>query len=250
VVKVIPVAGLSGSGKTTFIRTLIPVLARLGPVGTVKHIGHHSMELPEGKDTTVMFSAGAGAVAGIDSGKSVITLDGTSLAEALDILATHGIAIAIVEGYKGSPLPKIVIGDIDLEGCILRNPDPEDVIRSLDRFPDYVTLGEILRELGAACRAEPGSVAIAASTTPLSFGSQGAARSPLEDALPRIAEAAKDLPGVIGVRAVIQNGAPFGRPDELVIAIAAGKGDEAASALAKAFFRYREDLAARGITLQ
>jgi len=248
-VKVIPVTGLSGSGKTTFIRTLIPILTRFGPVGTVKHVGHHSIELPEGKDTTVMFSTGAGAVAGIDSGKSVITLDGTSLAEALDILTAHGIAIAIVEGYKSSSLPKIVIGDIDLEGCILRNPDPEDVIRSLDRFPDYFTLGEILRELGAACRAETGSVAIAASTTPLSFGSRGVDRSTLEGALPRIAEAGKDLPGVIGVRAVIQHGAPFGMPDELIIAIAAGKGDEAASALEEAFSICRGELAARGITL-
>ena len=120
--KVIPVTGLSGSGKTTFIRSLIPVLARFGPVGTVKHTGHHSMELPKGKDTTVMFGAGAVAVAGIDQEKTLITLGSTSLADALDILAGQGIAIAVMEGYKGSPLPKIVIGDIDLEGCVLRQP--------------------------------------------------------------------------------------------------------------------------------
>ena len=155
-VKVIPVTGLSGSGKTTFIRSLIPILARFGTVGTVKHTGHHSMDLPPGKDTTVMFGAGAVAVAGIDREKTLITLGSTSLADALDILAGRGIVIAVVEGYKESPLPKIVIGNIDLEGCILRNPDPEDVIRCFDRFPDYITLGEILRELEADCRAEKG----------------------------------------------------------------------------------------------
>ncbi|HVN65323.1 MAG TPA: molybdopterin-guanine dinucleotide biosynthesis protein MobB, partial [Methanomicrobiales archaeon] len=62
--KIIQVTGVSGSGKTTFIRSLIPLLTRSGPVGTVKHTGHHSMEAPKGKDTTVMFEAGARAVAG------------------------------------------------------------------------------------------------------------------------------------------------------------------------------------------
>ena len=247
--KVIPVTGLSGSGKTTFIRTLIPVLAPFGPVGTVKHTGHHSMELPKGKDTTVMFGAGAVAVAGIDREKTLITLGSTSLADALDILAGQGVAIAVVEGYKESPLPKIVIGDIDLEGCILRNPDPEDVIRCLVKFPDYITFGEILRELGADCRAVIGPVTIAASTTPPSFVSDGDALSALERALPGIAEAVKDLPGVIGVRAAVQHGTLFGRADELLIAIAAGKGEEAASALEAAFSRCREKLTARGVNL-
>ncbi len=43
--RIIHVAGLSGSGKTTFIRSLIPELSRLGPVAAVKHIGHHSWSL-------------------------------------------------------------------------------------------------------------------------------------------------------------------------------------------------------------
>lgn len=249
-VKVIPVTGLSGSGKTTFIRTLIPVLARFGPVGTVKHTGHHSMELPTGKDTTVMFGAGAGAVAGIDREKTLITLKSTSLAETLDILAGQGIATAVVEGYKSSPLPKIVIGDIDVEECVLRNPDPEDVIRCLDRFPDYITLGEILWELEAESKVKRRPATMAASTTPLSFGSEGDALSTLERALPGIAEAGKGLPGVIGVRAAIHHGTLFDRPNELLIAIAGEKGDETASALEEVFSRCREELAARGVTLR
>lgn len=146
--KVIPVSGPSGSGKTTFIRALIPLLRRLGPVGTVKHIGHHAMDLPEAKDTTVMFKAGAVAVAGIDEEKTIVTLRSTSLPNALGILSSQGVVFAVVEGYKTGPLPKIVIGDVDVENCILRNPSPEEVIRSLDRFPDYDTLGERLRSLG------------------------------------------------------------------------------------------------------
>ena len=248
-VKVIPVTGLSGSGKTTFIRRLLPILARFGPVGTVKHTGHHSMELPEGKDTTVMFGAGAVAVAGIDSEKTLITLGSTSLPGALDILAMQGIAIAVVEGFKSSPLPKIVIGDIDLEGCVLRNPDPEDVIRYLDKFPDYITLGEIQRDLEADCRTKRTPLTMATSTIHLPQVSEVDVIPILEVALPRIVEEAKDLPGVIGAKAAIQRGTFFGRPDKLLIAIAAEGGREAASALEQAFSLCRGELAARGVIL-
>ena len=44
---------------------------------------------------------------------------------------------------------------------------------------------------------------MAASTTSLPIGIEGDALSALERALPRIEEAVKDLPGVIGVRAAI-----------------------------------------------
>ena len=122
------------------------------------------------------------------------------------------------------------------------------MIRSLDLFPDYITLGEILRKLGEDCRAERESFTMAASTTPISSGTEGEVLSALERVLPGIAGAVKDLPGVIGVRAAIHRGTLFGRPDELLIAIAAEKGEEAASALEEAFSRYRENVPARGVT--
>ncbi len=247
-VKVIPVTGLSGSGKTTFIRSLIPILARFGPVGTVKHTGHHSMELPAGKDTTVMFGAGAVAVAGIDREKTLITLGSTSLAEALDIMAGRGIAIAVVEGYKSSTLPKIVIGDIDLEGCILRNPDPGDVIRCIDRFPDYITQGEILRELGESCRGRERPCTTAASTIPVPAGTGGDLLPFLERALHGIARRMEGLPGVFGARAAIRHGALFGGDDEILIAVAAGSGEGAGTALQSALSWCREILEDRGAT--
>jgi len=228
-VKVIPIAGLSGSGKTTFIRALIPLLARIGPVGTVKHTGHHSMELPEGKDTTVMFSAGAAAVAGVDREKTLVTLHGSSLAGALDILSGQGISFAVVEGYKSSPLPKIVIGDIDLEGCVLRNPGPGEVIRVLDRFPDYFTLGGILRELGNGCQPGDEPVSIAASAIRLPPEPDEKTFMAFERLLPRIVGSAQDLPGVISARAAVQKGVPFGRPNELLVGVA-GRGAEGAAA--------------------
>jgi molybdopterin-guanine dinucleotide biosynthesis protein MobB len=222
-VKVIPVAGLSGSGKTTFIRALIPLLAKSGPVGAVKHIGHHAMQLPEGKDTTVMLGAGAGTVAGIDLEKTIIILKSTSLADALALLSGQGIAYAVVEGYRTGPLPKIAIGDAEVEGCILRNPSPDEVIRSLDRFPSYYTLGEMRRELEDESRAEGRPADLACAMISLPERMEGKYLSRPGD----------DLPGVIGMRVVIHRGSLFGKADELLIAVAAETGEAAAAALGR-----------------
>jgi molybdopterin-guanine dinucleotide biosynthesis protein MobB len=246
-VRVIPVTGLSGSGKTTFIQALIPLLSRLGPVGTVKHIGHHTLELPEGKDTTVMFGAGSGAAVGIDQEKMLITLDSTSLAEALDILSGRGIAFAVVEGYKGGPLPKIALGDAEIEGCILRNPEPEEVIRSLDRFPSYFTLGEILKDLGEDCRTRNLPFSLTASVSNLPSGPGGDIPVDLGKAFQGIAETVKDSPGAVAVRIAIQHGSPLGRPDQLLVGIAAENGEAAAAALGQVLRLSLDLLEKRGI---
>ncbi|HNY89707.1 MAG TPA: molybdopterin-guanine dinucleotide biosynthesis protein MobB, partial [Methanoregulaceae archaeon] len=77
--KIIHIAGFSNTGKTTFIRELVPELEKRGLTGVVKHIGHHGHSLPEGKDTTLFHEAGAAASAGIDAQKSVLILKETDL---------------------------------------------------------------------------------------------------------------------------------------------------------------------------
>jgi molybdopterin synthase catalytic subunit len=235
-VKVIPIAGSSGSGKTTFIRTLIPLLARYGPVGTIKHAGRHAMELPQGKDTTIMYEAGAAAVAGINGEKTLITLNSTFLPDALEILGGYGIATAVIEGFKSSPWPKVVIGDLDVDGCVLRNPEPADVIGSMDRFLDYTTLAEILRDIKSACSDEDdyALVTYSGGISPLPGG------NPLsldEGMLSALAGWVKGIPGVIAARVAIQHGTPFGGRDELLVAIAAENGDLAAAALVRTLSR-------------
>jgi len=136
-----------------------------------------------------------------------------------------------VEGYKSSPLPKIVIGDIDLEGCVLRNPGPGEVIPLLDRFPDYFTLGGIVRELREGCEPGGGPVGISASAIRLPPETDEKALTAFERLLPGIAESAQDLPGVISARAVVQRGVPFGRPNELLVAVAGREAEGAAAGM-------------------
>ena len=109
-VKVIHIAGSSGSGKTTFIGELLVELGRIGPVATVKHLGHHRYSLEKGKDTTFFYDRGVSLSVGVDDEKAVITRRGGSLHDVLGILSDQGVGFTLIEGFKTLPLPKIVIG--------------------------------------------------------------------------------------------------------------------------------------------
>lgn len=135
--KIIQIVGRSNSGKTTFIKNLVPELKKKGTVAVIKHLGDHDYQLEGGKDTTVFFDAGAEIAIGIDSHKSVIAIRNNTLETMLDLLVNQGIDFVAIEGFKQKPFPKIVIGSLTIENCILRDPDIETVIESLHRFADY-----------------------------------------------------------------------------------------------------------------
>lgn len=135
--KILHVTGSSNTGKTTFIKSLIPVLKEKGSVAVIKHLADHEFLLEEGKDTTGFFEAGAEISAGIDKDKSVVTLRNNSLDAILALFRAQGVDYCIIEGFKNRSFKKIVIGDLQAEGCILRNPAVEDVVASVDRFDTY-----------------------------------------------------------------------------------------------------------------
>ncbi len=135
--KIIQVVGSSESGKTTFIRKLIPELKKKGAVAVIKHLGDHTYKLEEGKDTTIFFDAGADISIGIDSHKAVAAIRKPSLEDILTILFNQGITFAIIEGFKQRTFPKIVIGSLTAGNCILSNPSVNEVITSLDLFENF-----------------------------------------------------------------------------------------------------------------
>jgi len=135
--KIIQVTGRANTGKTTFIKSLIPVLKTKGNVAVIKHLADHDFLLEEGKDTTGFFDAGAAISAGIDGHKSVVALQNNSLDAMLALLKGQGMDFVIIEGFKQHPFKKIVIGDLQVEGCILRNPAVDDVIASIGSFDTY-----------------------------------------------------------------------------------------------------------------
>jgi molybdopterin-guanine dinucleotide biosynthesis protein MobB len=97
----------------------------------------HDYQLEEEKDTTVFFDAGAEIAIGIDAHKSVAAIRKNTLDDALHLLVDQGMDFAIIEGFKQRSFPKIVIGDLTVDRCILTNPATDEVIASLNLFEDF-----------------------------------------------------------------------------------------------------------------
>ncbi len=135
--RIIQIVGRSNSGKTTFIKNLIPELKKMGNVAVIKHLGDHSFEIEEGKDTTVFFNAGADISVGIDAHKSVVAIHNYSLDEVLCMLFNQDIDFAIIEGFKQRAFSKIVIGELPADNCILKNPAINEVLTSLSLFENF-----------------------------------------------------------------------------------------------------------------
>ena len=135
--KIIQIVGSSNSGKTTFIKNLIPELKKKGNVAVIKHLGDHTYNIEKGKDTTAFFDAGADISVGIDSDKAVAAIRKNTLDDVLGMLLDQGMDFAIIEGFKQRSFPKIVIGSLTADSCILSNPTVNDVITSLSLFENF-----------------------------------------------------------------------------------------------------------------
>jgi molybdopterin-guanine dinucleotide biosynthesis protein MobB len=136
--KIIQVVGRSNSGKTTFIKNIIPELKKIGKVGVIKHLGDHDFVLEDGKDTTLFFEAGADISSGIDAYKTVMAIQNNILDETLRAYLSYGIDFAVIEGYKERKFAKIVIGSLEVDRCILKNPTHKEVMQSIHCFDDFI----------------------------------------------------------------------------------------------------------------
>ncbi|MBF0201540.1 MAG: molybdopterin-guanine dinucleotide biosynthesis protein B [Desulfamplus sp.] len=108
--QIISIAGLSGSGKTTFLEKLIPVLRAKGyRIGVLKH-AHCGFEMDrEGKDSWRHKNAGASATLVISPGVIALLkdMDYASIEDVKQYLSDMD--IIIVEGFKHAEVPKIEI---------------------------------------------------------------------------------------------------------------------------------------------
>ena len=97
-------------------------IEKKGKVGVIKHLGDHEFGLEDGKDTTFFFEAGADITSGIDAHKTVMAIHNNTLDETLRAYLTYGIDFTVIEGYKEQEYAKIVIGSLEVDRCILKNP--------------------------------------------------------------------------------------------------------------------------------
>ena len=113
--KVISVVGTKKTGKTTLVAALVASLARHGKVGTIKNMAGHPVDRG---DTKRHFDAGADVVIGLGEARLKVTRDRGDLDSALSELRADGVDYAVVEGFKHSLLPKIVMADIEVTNAV------------------------------------------------------------------------------------------------------------------------------------
>ena len=103
----------SGTGKTTLLCALVPILRARGlRVGAVKHT-HHGFDLDHpGKDSHRLREAGVERMLLVGPGRWALLADdegdaGDTLDRALAHMDGGGLDLVLVEGYRGARFPKI-----------------------------------------------------------------------------------------------------------------------------------------------
>jgi molybdopterin-guanine dinucleotide biosynthesis protein MobB len=113
--KVISVVGTKKTGKTTLVAALVASLAKHGKVGTIKNMAGHDVDRG---DTKRHFDAGADVVLGLGEARLKVTRGRGDLDSALAELERDGVEYVVVEGFKHSSLPKIVMADIEVTNVV------------------------------------------------------------------------------------------------------------------------------------
>ncbi len=151
-IPVIGFAAYSGTGKTTLLIQLIPLLKKKGVrVGIIKH-SHHDFEIDKpGKDSFRLRSAGADSVLLVSQyRRAVITeFSGYSepkLDEQLAIFDQSELDLILVEGFREERFPKIELHRPILNKPLLFPGDPTVIAIATDR-PVHIPEGLVQLDL-------------------------------------------------------------------------------------------------------
>lgn len=131
-------AAWSGTGKTTLLAKLIPVLKQRGlRVGLVKH-AHHRFEIDhEGKDSYTLRKAGATPVLVASNERWALVEEFDTPTEPdLDLLIDQvderGVDLVLVEGFKSEAIPKIEINRPELSRPLIYPGDDHVIAIATD----------------------------------------------------------------------------------------------------------------------
>jgi molybdopterin-guanine dinucleotide biosynthesis protein B len=143
-IPVIGFAAYSGTGKTTLLRHLIPLLRQRGlRVGLIKH-AHHSFDVDNpGKDSYELRKSGAERVLLTSSKRWALMVElpeaeqhDALLIEALAAFPSSGLDLLIVEGFKHESLPKIELRRSANPAPPIADDDPDVIAIASDRPGD------------------------------------------------------------------------------------------------------------------
>ena len=146
----IPILGFvaaSGTGKTTLLTQIIPILKQGGlRIGLIKH-SHHDFEIDQpGKDSFRLREAGASSVMLVSRyRRAIITELATQrepqLAYQLKQLDQSELDLILIEGFRAEKFPKIELHRSSLEHPLLYPNDPQIIAIATDvalETPSYL----------------------------------------------------------------------------------------------------------------
>ena len=140
--KGIPVIGFaawSGTGKTTLLTRVIPILVENGVrTGVIKHV-HHAFDIDKpGKDSYQLRASGASQIVASSNRRLAFIRefdnlrDDPQLTDALETLHTDELDLILVEGYKHENLPKVEVHRATLGKTLMFPQDPSFVAIASD----------------------------------------------------------------------------------------------------------------------
>ena len=141
-------AAFSGTGKTTLLMQIIPILKHHGlRIGLIKH-SHHNFQIDQpGKDSFRLRAAGASPVMLVSTHRRAIITEITPereprLDDQLKLFDQSELDLILVEGFKAERFPKIELHRPSLNKPLLYPNDPDIIAIASDcalETPDYLT---------------------------------------------------------------------------------------------------------------
>ncbi len=152
-------AAASGTGKTTLLAQLIPLLKNQGlRVGLIKH-SHHDFEIDHrGKDSFRLRAAGATPVMLVSPFRRVMITELNTgqelcLDQQLRFFDQSELDLILIEGFRNEVIPKIELYRHSLKQTLLYVHDPHIIAIASDTplaTPDYLTQLDLNNPQGIA----------------------------------------------------------------------------------------------------
>ncbi len=137
-VPVLGFAAYSGTGKTTLLTRLIPLLKAQGlKIALIKH-SHHTFDIDQpGKDSHALRKAGASPVMIVSRKRRAIIYEysdqgDVTLEEQFQFMDQNGLDLILVEGFKHAAIPKIELHRPALRKPLLFPNDPHIIAVACD----------------------------------------------------------------------------------------------------------------------
>ena len=137
-IPIIGFAAFSGTGKTTLVTRVIPILKERGlRVGVLKHAHHNFVIDTPGKDSYELRESGAQQVMVASKQRVAWVMENESghepgLFELLKNFAGQDLDLVIVEGFKHEPFTKIEVYRSDLKRPLLAKKDEHVIAVATD----------------------------------------------------------------------------------------------------------------------